>query len=534
MADLVEAVKNGRPGWGLETQDGQRVFFGRDKYNTLDEANAAAEKYTPTGDVELADNPVAGPPSWSDTFANVPESAEQFVSDMAQIVVHPIDTATSIAALGRGIYQKFVPGQQPDEATADAVGRFFVERYGGAEEIKRTIITDPVGALADLATVLTGGGAALARAPSAVGKIGKVAQAAGNVIDPVAVPLKAAASIGSGIAKPLVGLTTGVGGAAIRTAAEAGKTGGQMAKDFLANMRGKVPIDDVINDAAQALAQLRSERAAKYTAQMAKITDDPAVLDIAPILEKLRDVGGEGLYHGKVVREEVAGTFNKIAKKIIEWGEADPAIFRTVEGLDKLKQAVGSIRQNTKFGTADRKVANDMYHAIRDVIAKQAPDYADTMADYERATDLILEIQDEFSLAGKKTPKASTALKKLQSIMRNNVYTSYGRRAQLAAELEKAGAAALRPKLAGQALSPLAPRGLARAPAAGAALFALGDPTFLSTLPLTSPRLMGEAAYYGAKGGRFLAPAGRAGYQAARLQETELPPPYAMGTGWQQ
>ena len=65
MADLVEAVKNGRPGWGLKTQDGKQIFFGQDKYKNLGAASAAAERYMPVGDIELADNPVAGPLSWS-------------------------------------------------------------------------------------------------------------------------------------------------------------------------------------------------------------------------------------------------------------------------------------------------------------------------------------------------------------------------------------------------------------------------------------------------------------------------------------
>ena len=521
MANLVEAVKNGRPGWGLETPDGKRVFFGKDKYKTQGAANEAADIYLRPDDVQPADNPVAGPLSWSDVasqaITNLPESAAQFGSDIVQPFVNPVDTAKSIATLGRGIYQKFIPGQQPDEAVADAVGKFFLDRYGGAEEIKRTLATDPVGALADLATVLTGGGAAAARAPAAVGKIGKVAQAAGRAIDPINVATKVAGPV----AKFGAGLTTGVGMDALSTASKAGKSGGDMAKDFLANMRGKAPLDTVVNDANNALARLRQERAAAYTSKMAEVTSDPKILDLGPITKKLSEVGEAGLFHGKVVREEVAGTFEKIAQKVGEWAEADPTIFRTVEGLDALKQAIGSIRQNTKYGTPDRKIADEMYHAVRDVIAKQAPEYSDIMAEYERATGLILEIQDEFKLAGKKA-QVGSALKKLQSIMRNNVYTNWGRRGQLAKELEKAGAKALRPKLAGQALSEKSPRGLARVPAAGAALYALSDPTFIASLPFTSPRLMGEGAYYGGKLGRFLGPVGRAAYQTGRLQDTGL------------
>ena len=47
---------------------------------------------------------------------------------------------------------------------ADAVGQFFKDRYGAMENIKHTLATDPVGSLADAATVLSGGELAGARA----------------------------------------------------------------------------------------------------------------------------------------------------------------------------------------------------------------------------------------------------------------------------------------------------------------------------------------------------------------------------------
>ena len=46
MADLVEAVKGGRPGWGPRLPGGRNVFFSQKKYGTIDAAQAVAdEKY---------------------------------------------------------------------------------------------------------------------------------------------------------------------------------------------------------------------------------------------------------------------------------------------------------------------------------------------------------------------------------------------------------------------------------------------------------------------------------------------------------
>src|SRR5438309_262397 len=96
-----------------------------------------------------------GPLSWSDVGAqalqNTPGSAAQFGHDIVQPFLHPIDTATNLKNLGLGVLQKtgIVSGDE-HEKYADAVGRFFADRYGGVENVKRSLATDPVGVAGDL------------------------------------------------------------------------------------------------------------------------------------------------------------------------------------------------------------------------------------------------------------------------------------------------------------------------------------------------------------------------------------------------
>jgi hypothetical protein len=90
---------------------------------------------------------------------------------------------------------------------------------------------------------------------------------------------------------------------------------------------------------------------------------------------------------------------------------------------------------------------------------------------------------------------ADTAMRKLQSLMRNNVNTNFGNRLSLARELEKQGGKEILPSLAGQAMNSPMPRGLAKLGQAGAALASLSNPWIVGALPFTSPRLMGEALY---------------------------------------
>lgn len=132
------------------------------------------------------------PLSWSDVpgkaMSNLLPSAKNFASNMAQPFIHPLDTMGSIADLAGGALQKagVISGTE-GIPTADAVGKFFADRYGGVENLKHTLANDPVGAAADLSAILTGGETALARVPGVVGKVGEVAGTAGRAANPLAV-----------------------------------------------------------------------------------------------------------------------------------------------------------------------------------------------------------------------------------------------------------------------------------------------------------------------------------------------------------
>jgi hypothetical protein len=87
-------------------------------------------------------------------------------------------------------------------------------------------------------------------------------------------------------------------------------------------------------------------------------------------------------------------------------------------------------------------------------------------------------------------------MRKLQSIMRNNVTSNYGQRAGAAEELINAGASELKPALAGQSMSAILPRGLGgQIETYGGGLAAVSNPSILLGAPFASPRAMGELLY---------------------------------------
>jgi hypothetical protein len=303
-------------------------------------------------------------------------------------------------------------------------------------------------------------------------------------------------------------------------------------------------MEDAVNDARSALGKIRQERGSAYRQGMGQVGSDPTVLDFTKIDAAVQQASAVKRYKGQSLSPSTQAISDKITEAVTDWRKLDPAQFHTAEGLDALKQKLGDIRDATQYGTPERFAADRVYQAVRKTIVDQAPKYANIMKGYESASKEIKEIERTLSL----NPNASvdTSLRKLQSVLRDNVNTSYGQRRVLAEYLVKAGAPHLMERLAGQSLKPWTARGLGKlgmqlgaelaaggmaggaaaasagAAAAGAIPAAVG---IAATLPLMSPRLMGETAYLG---GRAASPlkvlgaiphpvaAGNAAFQAGR------------------
>lgn len=293
----------------------------------------------------------------------------------------------------------------------------------------------------------------------------------------------------SGLAKNTLGMTTGAGAETFGTAYRAGKEG---STSFLDNMRGNVPMTDVLDGAKDALSKMRIERGAQYRSGMVDIAKDKSVINFAPIDDAVNSLKTMGSFKGQVINKNAAGTVDEVYGLVNQWKSLNPKEFHTPEGLDALKKAIGDVRDATQFGTPGRKAADTAYNAVKAQIDLQAPTYAKVMKDYSQASDALTEIEKSLSLGNKAA--ADTSMRKLQSLMRNNVNTNYGNRLGLAKTLEDKGADIL-PAVAGQAASSMTPRGLQGLAASGAGVAGLMNPAALAALPFTSPRLMGELSY---------------------------------------
>jgi hypothetical protein len=132
-------------------------------------------------------------------LGNIPSSAWNYAKDMATPMLHPKETAQSLWGLTKGFVQKAVPGRQDEEKYVDAMVDFYKKRYGSVDGFKQTIADDPVGLLADVASVISGAGLA-AKGVGAVSKVGKLAKTAKNIeklgvsLEPLNVAKRIAAS----------------------------------------------------------------------------------------------------------------------------------------------------------------------------------------------------------------------------------------------------------------------------------------------------------------------------------------------------
>jgi len=132
-------------------------------------------------------------------FGNVASSGGNFLKSIFDTVTNPVQTVKGLGSLGLGALEKLVPGEQEHEKYADTLGEHFKERYGGLENVGKTLYQDPVGFLADLSTVAGGAGALLKGAGTvskvgSLGRGGEIATKVSGVTDPLLLPRNVAAT----------------------------------------------------------------------------------------------------------------------------------------------------------------------------------------------------------------------------------------------------------------------------------------------------------------------------------------------------
>jgi len=384
----------------------------------------------------------------------------------------------------------------------------FQERYGSAEGFKEALAKDPVGVASDISTVLSmgSGGAGTYAKLAELGNAPKIAKVARTVEKGLETgakytnPLTAVTATAGLVGKPALGLMTGTGSENIANAAKAGFEGD---KTFLANLRGEAPMTQALDNAKHNLNVMRQKKSQAYRSGMVDISKDKSVLDFADIDKSITDAIGDVTYHGKVVDDSAFNHLQKLEQEIADWKASHPDTYHTPEGLDKLKQRLGAINNELPPNEKNAgRIGKNIYDSVKGTISRQAPKYAEVMSDYANASDDITEIERALSLGDRAS--ADTAIRKLQSLTRNNANTNYGNRLSLAQQLEMEGGRPFISALSGQALSSPTARGLAGGVETGSLVAGFTNPAFLASIPFQTPRVVGEGLYLGGRGAKKL------------------------------
>lgn len=331
---------------------------------------------------------------------------------------------------------------------------------------------------------------------------------------------KVAGTVGKGIKKAagFVGTTvpgamTGVGPEAVRTAYQSGKSGNTA---FMDNLKGNVSFDDVVDQAKNGLQTMRQKMLDSYKVAKDGSTGwaaDTTPLDLTPINDSFTNALNKYSFKG-VLSPGVKDVADKVNTLLNTWkmnAKADPS-FATAEGLDALKRQLQDIYPTDAGNRAGRAFLTEVNSSVKKAITDQVPQYASAMKDYWAKSGQLSEIERSLSL-GDKAAK-DTAVRKLQSLLRNNVSTNFGNRLKSAHVLASEGGQDVLPAIAGQSMSSWMPRGMAGAiERVGIPATALLAPKALALAPLTSPRLVGNVAYGLGAGVRS---ASNAGNQAMR------------------
>lgn len=463
--------------------------------------------------------PQAGDPidfSLKETAKNILPSAGRMVKDIGSALAHPIKTTKAVGstlfgagqslarntaeALGLQDFADSKPVSQ-SEQQANTAGQFFKDRYGGAENIQRTIQEDPVGMLGDASAIFGGGGAVLKGAGeaskiSSLAKIGSGIQKVGITTEPLSLmgkgvglatryPFGGIRGATGAFLRESLGVSTGVGGGPIREAFL------NPTREFRQAMRGQTPVQNIVTAARDGMYRLKDQRGARYRQDLAKVSNSKTPLNIEPYINNVKSAlekrnikfleNGELDFSRSTIADATeADRIGTIVNEVLNWDDTTPL------GLDTLKQRLGDFHTPSGSG---RALTTSITSDLRKILIDNVDGYKEMVGNYEEATGLIKEIEGTLSL--KSGTRMDTTLRKLTSAMKNDDF-----RNEFTRILDDLTESDMTQQLSGAALSQVVPAGLVGRSAFITGLTALAagfiDPKILFGLAATSPRVVGE------------------------------------------
>ena len=261
----------------------------------------------------------------------------------------------------RGVSTDYTP-------QADAVGNFYKDRYGGVENIKKTLYEDPVGAGLDASVVL--GGAGALTGSSKLAKLSKL-------VDPVRLAGKGASAVGTRIAPKISKVlskaseayaTSGLGNPMKVKDIQGitGKTVGQLMREYKLFNRSPSSVVDAI------------EKIDDVVGTKIKTAPKAQVLDIlAKFDERIKALAKDA-----TISETARGELDALTRRKAEFvkyigDKSSTPLNIPAETVRTMKKAVGKDIPETKFSldatqTAKSNAAKGTYNIFKDKVNELA------------------------------------------------------------------------------------------------------------------------------------------------------------------
>lgn len=457
--------------------------------------------------------------SFGKMMGSIIPSAVEVGKSIGTAFAHPVQTIKGLGQVGAGAIQSIPVVSDIFTKRAQQTGKtelleqnrkvfqnvknFFFDRYGSPEKALKSLEEDPVGVALDVSVLFSGAGAgiraaSMGRKLSTVSKAGKIMGRVGEITEPITATGKTLKTIGivpkkvtTTLGKASLGVTTGAGGEALRTAYQGAKIG---SGEFKQALRGKISQQDVLTVAKEGLNMIKQQRTNTYIRQLQKIKDITKTINLEPIKAKIKasldnwniKIGKEGkLNFSKSTIADTAEQkrISSIVNETLKWKDTTPA------GLDVLKRRLDDFFTTSGQG---RSLTNSIRSEVSNTLTKEVKGYSEMTKGYREASDLINEIERTLSLGKQKA--VDSTLRKLTSSLKDNA--DFKR--ELLTKLDAATEADVAGQIAGAILNPVVPSGLIGRSifAGGPAAIFLGSgtisPLMLQPLLMSSPRVIGE------------------------------------------
>lgn len=334
---------------------------------------------------------------------NVPKSTGQFVKDSVYPFVHPIRTTKAVTNLAIGIAGKLFPGKQEQEFYADQFVDLVKQRYGSVNAFQRTLESDPVGVLSDVAGLAMAAGGAAGKAASAGSKMARYGAAAneiGRSIDPAAIAVQTAGKVFHripGVQKAAEGLYAGGAKFPTSKGGNPARNAGIQAENVRTALRERLTTTD------KGVGQLQ-RRIGELGDQINDLIDNAppgARVDVDPIIDELQKA---------IAEVDIPGNPNR-AQDVAQLTQAFDGFVDSLKGADSMtireaqaaKQLLGQrLNFNAKPGTQTfigEMGEQAIRRGERAGIESQLPEIAELNA--KQAA--LLELRDPLSQAARRT-----------------------------------------------------------------------------------------------------------------------------------